>query len=141
MDLSWLQLSPLQLHWVHEISQSALAASVAVLGVVILMELASISRLRRAMDSHLQRVLEQLELLRGETQRLMEAQQRASRGDTPDGPASEQTAPAQTAVMAAAPTLAVNAYVPPALGSSEARLLAALTAARARLSRTDEAAA
>lgn len=137
MNLNWLQLSSLQWHWVHELSQSALAAAVAVLGCVILMELASIARLRRAMDSRLQRVLDQLDQLRSENQRLMEAHERASGGD------SRALAPpaAESAVMAPAPTLVVPAYTPPPLGSGEARLLAALSAARARLERPDEVAA
>ena len=132
MNLNWLQLSSLQWHWMHELSQSALAAAVAVLGCVILMELASISRLRRAMDSHLQRVLEQLDLLRGENQRLMEAH------GGPAVAASQSTAtPVETPPPAAPPNTAVTPYTPPALGSGEARLLAALSAARARLARTE----
>jgi hypothetical protein len=136
MNLNWLQLSPLQWHWMHELSQSALAAAVAVLGCVILLELASISRLRRAMDKNLQRVLEQLDLLRSENQRLLEAHGRA-----PDSDSRAVAAPVESAVMAPAPTLVVPAYAPPPLGSGEARLLAALTAARARLERTEEVAA
>src|SRR5579862_898630 len=138
MNLNWLQLPALQWHLVHELSQSALAAAVAILGVVILLELASISRLRRAMDSRLQRVIEQLDLLRSENQRLMEAFERAPASDSR---AVALTGPVQSAALAPAPTLAVPDYAPPPLGSGEARLLAALTAARARLERTEEVAA
>jgi hypothetical protein len=113
MFKNWIPMewSPVQLHWVHEISQSALALAVATLGVVILLELASISRLRRAMDSHLQRVLEQLE-------QLMEA-----RSQTPAVALRPQPPPAPEAAVTCAP---------PALGAGEARLLAALAAARGR---------
>jgi hypothetical protein len=136
MNLNWLQLSSLQWHWMHELSQSALAAAVAVLGCVILLELASISRLRRAMDSHLQRVLEQLTLLRGENQRLMEAH-----GGTGLAATLQSTAPSVETPPAEAPVnAAVTPYTPPALGSGEARLLAALSAARARLARTESGA-
>ena len=48
----------------HEISQSALAAAVLILGLVILLELRSIARLRSLVDGHLTRVFEQLDLLR-----------------------------------------------------------------------------
>jgi hypothetical protein len=98
--------------WIHEVSQSALAAAVATLGVVILLELRSIVRLRRAMDTHLARVFEQLDLLRTE-----------NRPST--APASEPQA---------APPAAV-AYSPP-IGGGEARLMASLAAARARQGRT-----
>jgi hypothetical protein len=100
--------------WIHEISQSALAAAVATLGLVILLELRSISRLRRAMDTHLARVFEQLDLLRTENRQLTAV------------PAPEPQA---------APPVTVVAYSPP-IGSGEARLMASLAAARARQGRT-----
>jgi hypothetical protein len=50
--------------WLHEVSQSALAAAIVTLGLVILLELRSIKLLRRSMDTHLDRVFEQLDLLR-----------------------------------------------------------------------------
>ena len=112
--------------WIHEISQSALAAAVATLGLVIVLELRSISRLRRAVDGHLTRVFEQLDLLRFESQQLLEAQ-----GRTPAPSVPTATAPAP------APVNALAAYHPPALAGGEARLLAALTAARARLGRVE----
>jgi hypothetical protein len=121
IHLNSLQLSSLQLHWVHEISQSALAIAVATLGVVILLELASISRLRRSMDAHLQRVFEQLDLLRGDSQQLFDGQ--------------SQPVPAARPAAASAPNPVSHAPVP--LAAGEARLLAALTAARARMGRTE----
>jgi len=125
MTMNWIQLNSLQLHWLHEISQSALAIAVATLGVVILLELASIARLRRSMDAHLQRVFEQLDLLRGDSQQIFAGQ-------------SRQSAPAAQAAAAPAPNVVTHAPVP--LAAGEARLLAALTAARARLGRTESSA-
>jgi hypothetical protein len=104
--------------WIHEISQSALAAAVATLGLVMLLELRSISRLRRAMDKHLGRVFEQLDLLRSENQQLLEVQVRSAAAN---GPAPEPPPPA------AAPALV--------LVGAEARLMATLNAARARQAR------
>ena len=109
--------------WIHEISQSALAAAVATMGVVILLELRSISRLRHAVDNHLARLFEQLDLLRFESQQLLEVQTRA--------PAHGEQVPAQKAPPAAA----AAAHSLP-LAGGEARLLAAMTAARARLARS-----
>jgi hypothetical protein len=110
--------------WVHEISQSALAVAVATLGLVILLELRSIARLRRAVEGHLNRLFEQLDLLRFENQQLSEAQAHS---------------PAASAPVSAGPVPvnALAAYNPPPLGPGEARLIAALTAARARLGRSD----
>jgi hypothetical protein len=113
-------------YWIQEISQSALAVAVATLGLVILLELSSIRRLRRAMDAHLTRVLEQLDLLRSENQRLLEAQERA--------PASSERAATRTpASMPPAANVAAASHLPVVASGGEARLLAALTAARARL--------
>jgi hypothetical protein len=127
------------LRWVHEISQSALAAAVATLGLVILLELRSISRLRRAVDNHLTRVFEQLDLMRVESQQLIEAQTRiAAKGASLAGaasrPAPARVAAAPTPVASLAPpAMSPPAYQAPPLAGGEARLLAALTAARARL--------
>ena len=60
--------------WLHDASQAALAAAVMTLGLVMLLELRSIARLRRAVDCNLARVFEQLDLLRFENQQLLEAQ-------------------------------------------------------------------
>jgi hypothetical protein len=113
--------------WVHELSQSALAGAVAMLGLVILLELRSIARLRRVVEGHLNRLFEQLDLLRFENQQLIEAQARA--------PAA--SAPVSAGAAAPVPVNAVAAYNPPPLGPGEARLIAALTAARARLGRSE----
>jgi hypothetical protein len=102
--------------WIHELSQSALAAAVATLGVVILLELHSISRLRRAMDTQLARVFEQLDLLRSQNQQSL-----ALHTTEPQAP---RPAP-----------IAMVAHSPPMAGA-EARLLASLAAARAQHGRT-----
>src|SRR5580658_653648 len=62
----------------HEVSQTALAAAVLTLGLVILLEIRSFARLRRMVDINLSRVFEQLELLRGESRQLLEAQAQAA---------------------------------------------------------------
>ncbi|MGH8207954.1 MAG: hypothetical protein ACRETK_14355, partial [Steroidobacteraceae bacterium] len=59
----------------HDIGVSALAAAVATLGVVILLELRSVLKLRQVVDGNLARVFEQLDLLRFESQQLIEGQQ------------------------------------------------------------------
>ena len=50
----------------HDVSVTALAAAVLILGLVILLEIHCFSRLRRMVDINLARVFEQLELLRAE---------------------------------------------------------------------------
>lgn len=60
---------------VHDISLSALAAATGMLGIVILLELRSVVRLRQVVDGSLARVFEQLDLLRFESQQLLEEQQ------------------------------------------------------------------
>jgi hypothetical protein len=112
--------------WIQQISQSALAAAVAMLGLVILLELSSIRRLRHAMDTQLTRVLEQLDLLRSENQRLLEAQGRAPA-------AAERVATHTLASTPPAANVAAAYHAPVVASGGEARLLAALTAARARL--------
>ena len=59
------------MNWIHDVSQAALAGAVLTLGLVILLELRSIKRLRRLVDGHLSRVFEQLDLLRYENQQLL----------------------------------------------------------------------
>ena len=117
----------MNLAWVHEISQSALAAAVAILGLVILLELRSISRLRRLVDGHLTRVFEQLDLLRAGSQQLAVTNEYV--GTAAPAPASRS---ASAAVPVSKPADMPAAYTGPPLGAGEARLLAALTAARAR---------
>jgi hypothetical protein len=62
----------------HDISQTALAAAVLVLGLAILLELRSFTRLRRSVDINLGRVFEQLEMLRAESRQMLEAQAKAA---------------------------------------------------------------
>jgi hypothetical protein len=62
----------------HEVSQTALAAAVLTLGLVILLEIRSFARLRRMVDINLARVFEQLELLRAESRQMLEAQAAAA---------------------------------------------------------------
>jgi hypothetical protein len=62
----------------HDVSQTALAAAVLTLGLVILLELRSFSRLRRSVDINLGRVFEQLEMLRAESRQMLEAQAQAA---------------------------------------------------------------
>jgi hypothetical protein len=61
----------------HDVSQTALAAAVLTLGLVILLELRSFNRLRRSVDINLGRVFEQLEMLRAESRTMLEAQAQA----------------------------------------------------------------
>ena len=137
MTMTWFQVS-----WLHEISQSALAIAVVTLGLVILLELRSIRHLRRSVDNNLGRVFEQLDLLRFEHPPEEIAKPRTSAPARP--PAG---APVHTAAAPAAPPVAGNAYIAAAtlastgmrpeeiaqrcgLAAGEARLLAALAAAR-----------
>jgi hypothetical protein len=127
--------------WIHDISQAALAVAVATLGVVILLELRCVVKLRRAMDCNLGRVFEQLDLLRFEIQQLGEAQPYARVVRSPAArvlsevpqagavPASksEHSTPTTTSTTALAPPAAQSAA-----NSGEAKLLASLAAARAR---------
>src|SRR5579863_492439 len=62
----------------HDVSVTALAAAVLVLGLVMLLEIQSFSRLRRMVDINLGRVFEQLELLRAEARQMLEAQAQAA---------------------------------------------------------------
>lgn len=136
------------LPWIHEISQSALAAAVLTLGCVILLELRSIAHLRRAVDGNLNRVFEQLDLLRFESQQLVEAQTQtivqvpaaAERCATASRALPEPTqtvyvsaAPVQVAAPTPSPRPAPEPVAVRAdLGAGEARLLASLQAARVR---------
>jgi len=133
--MNWLQLGTVQLHWVHEISQGALAAAVATLGVVILLELRSIARLRRVVDGHLSRLFEQLDLVRFESQQLAASQGRSH----PPSPRTAVTVPAvaMPSVTVSAEPSVPAAYTAPPMGSGEARLMAAIAAARARLGRSE----
>jgi hypothetical protein len=59
---------------VREISQSALAIAVLTLGVVMLLELRSIARLRKNVERDMARVFEQLESLRLGNQQIIDVQ-------------------------------------------------------------------
>ncbi|HEX4024312.1 MAG TPA: hypothetical protein VHX52_06350 [Steroidobacteraceae bacterium] len=96
-------LAAVWLH-VHDISLSALAAAVVTLGLVILLELRSVMRLRQAVESNLARVFEQLDLLRFESQQLIEGQQLIE-AHTQAGAAANRlfaTAPAPTPIPVSA---------------------------------------
>jgi hypothetical protein len=134
VTVSWLQLK-----WLHEISQSALAAAILILCVVILLELRSIKLMKRTMDTNLGRVFEQLDLLRFDRQTT----------DAPAPAATSAPAPAHATApaVAASPPVGGNPYaaaaalastgMPPeeiarrcGLAAGEARLLTSLAAAR-----------
>lgn len=142
--------------WVHDVSQAALAAAVLTLGLVILLELRAIARLRRMLDGSLARVFEQLDLLRFENQQLIEAQSlplgraaQPARAAVAAWPAAEAPAlePAGSGARAVAAGLVADGCASPdiaarpALAAGEARLLASLAAARARRAGAQGAAA
>jgi uncharacterized protein YoxC len=117
----------------HDISVSALAAAVLSLGVVIMLELRSVLKLRQVVDGNLARVFEQLDLLRFESQQLLEGQQLIEarvphRAMTPEGRAVTVQAPPQA--LQVPPVAAPAATAPATVG--EARLLSSLAQARAR---------
>jgi hypothetical protein len=142
--------------WLHDASQAALAAAVMTLGLVMLLELRSIARLRRAVDCNLARVFEQLDLLRFENQQLIEAQtyggaprKMRSAASSPPAATSSATA-ASTHATGARPGMAATGAAPvadaagvtpspAALPAGEARLLATLAAARANRGATKAA--
>jgi hypothetical protein len=88
----------------RDASLSALAAAVVLLGVVILLELRTVVRLRQGMDRSLARVFEQLDLLRFESRQLLEERQ------------SHQDLAAAAAAIPR-PTPAAHSPVPPAPAS------------------------
>jgi len=91
--------------WLHDIPQTALAGAVVTLGVVILMELRSFQRLRRSVDINLGRVFEQLEMLRAESRKMLEAQAKAQ--------AQAQAQAQQAAARAAAQAVPVRRAMAP----------------------------
>jgi len=131
MTMTWLQMN-----WLHEISQSALAAAIVILGVVILLELRSIKLLKRAMDVHLGRVFEQLDLLRFEKQPIeVKTGDDAPRASVPAQPAAASSPTAANAYAAAAALASTGMTAEEiarrcGLAAGEARLLASLAAAR-----------
>lgn len=141
----------------HDVGLSALAAAIIMLGVVILLELRSVARMRQVMDRSLERVFEQLDLLRFETQQLEEQWQSKLVGVVSNVPESRPAAarepvaapkPAATApatLTAAIAPVAINAPLrelaePRSLSSGEARLLSSLAEARARRAAAAQAA-
>jgi hypothetical protein len=127
--------------WIHDVSQTALAGAVLILGLVIMLELRSIVRLRRLVDGHLARVFEQLDLLRFENQQLLDARpplpadtgrSRAAGRGTQSAPTAPRAAAAAALPAAARPKPLFELTPPAPLASGEARLLASLAAARAR---------
>jgi len=121
---------------VHDISVTALAAAVITLGVVLLMELRCVLRLRQVVDNQLGRVFEQLDLLRFETQQLLEGQQ--SPESRPTVPVVREAVPAAPVAPSAAPALGpqsratTHESVRPGITAGEARLLSSLAQARSR---------
>jgi uncharacterized protein DUF2802 len=141
----------------HEVSQTALAAAVLTLGLVVLLELRAIARLRRSMDGGLARIFEQLDLVRSDTQQSLEAQAYADVAPAQAAPtvrALPAERPADEGVAAPAP--AINVYTSAAtlashglrpeeiatrcgLPAGEARLLASLASARKRRAQAEPA--
>jgi hypothetical protein len=112
--------------WAHELSLTALAAAVVMLGCVILLELRALASLRRNVDAHLTRVFEQLDLIRFDHVQLLEAhtEHSAERVRVPQANAAVGTSQAPT-------TGSTHASPPPAaIAAGEARLLATLAEAR-----------
>ena len=105
---------------VHDISVSVLAAAVAALGVVIMLELRSVLKLRQIVDGNLARIFEQLDLLRFESQQLIEGQQLVESHVQAGKASLAQSIPAQAQAAATPAT------------TGEARLLSSLAQARAR---------
>jgi uncharacterized protein DUF2802 len=130
-----------QPNWIHAISESALAAAILILGLVIMLELRSIRSMKRNLDTHLARVFEQLDLLRMD---------HSTRGDGADVRMVPVPVAAVTpAVVTPAPLSSIgdNPYAAAAalassgmsadeiarrcgLAAGEARLLASLAAAK-----------
>jgi len=134
----------------YDWSEAALAAAILALALVLVLELRSTQKLRRLVGQELARVFEQLDLLRFESQQLLE-----QRGAPPAAPpvlAPARPAPAAPAAagepadtaylvaqrLAAAgmPASEISALAGVAVG--EARVLAALQDARRRASDRDQ---
>ncbi|HEX4052047.1 MAG TPA: hypothetical protein VHY19_14325 [Steroidobacteraceae bacterium] len=114
---------------VHDISVSALAAAVITLGVVLMMELRCVLRMRQVVDNQLGRVFEQLDLLRFETQQLLEGQQSIELRDT-----------AAVAIVRGAGRAPLVTLSPPVLSPHSAATASAATPAAARTTVTAETA-
>ncbi len=92
----------------HDVGLSALAAAIIMLGVVILLELRSVAKLRHMTGRSLERVFEQLDLLRFETQQLLEERRESRESGIRRNAAVEYAVPARSQT-AAAPATAVPA--------------------------------
>lgn len=126
---------------VHELSITALAAAVVTLGCVMLLELRALAALRRNVDSHLERVFEQLDLIRYDHVQLLEAYARHAGGLAA---AVATGARSETAITASATATSASvgaSFAPAAIAAGEARLLASLAEARARRTEAIRAAA
>jgi hypothetical protein len=117
---------------IQDISQTALALAVLSLGVVVAFELRSLGRLRRTLNLDLQRLFEQLDLVRFDGQQLAEAQQQSARAPQRTAVALPVVQGSVAADYAAVSQLAVR---PPAtadvarrtrLAAGEERVLVAL---------------
>lgn len=132
------------MNWIHASSLSALAAAVVTLGVVMLLELRAIARLRSGVERDMARLFEQLDLLRLEGQQLMDGQAQlpaamaaqmhsaVPQGRTvravPDAPAPRSRD--EHTPLVSVPLEAAEQVLP----AGEARLLRALHSARERRS-------
>jgi hypothetical protein len=133
---------------IHDLSESALAAAVLALGLVMLLELRSLGRLRNTVARDLSRVFEQLDLLRFDSQQLIEVQTApaSTSSPSPTPPQSAAAVRARPAPIAtdnaadlarisrlAAEGVAVKEIADRcSLPAGEARLLLALQSAQAR---------
>ncbi|MGH8232440.1 MAG: DUF2802 domain-containing protein [Steroidobacteraceae bacterium] len=75
----------------HDVSLSALAGAVLALGLVVLLEVYTVARLRRSLDLNLGRVFEQLEMLRAESRQLIDAHTQAASSAAPAAPPARPT--------------------------------------------------
>jgi len=126
-------LGDLVMPYVHEFSIAALAAAVVTLGCVMLLELRALAALRRNVDDHLARVFEQLDLIRFDHVQLLEAHARIAAAMAGPMPASAPTERGATITSGPNNASTSAALMPPAIAAGEARLLASMAQARARL--------
>ncbi len=123
----------------YDWSEAALAAAVLALALVLVLELRSTQRLRRLVGQELARIFEQLDLVRFESQQLLEQRSAEPPRPLPAVPVASvplaecATADYGTAArLAAAGADAAEIATRAGLASGEARVLAALQSARSR---------
>ena len=133
-------LGDLVMPYIHEFSIAALAAAVVTLGCVMLLELRALAALRRNVDAHLARVFEQLDLIRFDHVQLLEAHARIAGGMAVAPPNGAPKAP-QTEQAITGASSGSAALTPPAVAAGEARLLASMAQARAKLAAAGRSAA